>query len=183
VVSLCQGYRFTSPISAALRRSNRSKPFCGPLTDLTGLTPSFRNSPSYLVLEMLVPRFGDLDLARAFLHPDSSLPVSFPGIGIPAEIIRTTIRRGEKICVWGDFDVDGQTSTTLLVQTLRSLGADVRYYIPVRSRESHGVHIESLIPIIESGTRLLLTCDTGITAFRPDHAQGRPAIITDHRSR
>ncbi len=53
------------------------------------------------------------------------------------------MRSNELICIWGDFDVDGQTSTTLLVQTLQAIGANVTYYIPIRGKESHGVHIES----------------------------------------
>ena len=87
------------------------------------------------------------------------------------------------ICVWGDFDVDGQTSTALLVQTLRALGANVIYYIPIRGKESHGVHIESLKPIIDNGAKLIVTCDTGITAHEAvDYANSRgvDVVITDH---
>ncbi|MBK8780539.1 MAG: single-stranded-DNA-specific exonuclease RecJ [Anaerolineales bacterium] len=85
--------------------------------------------------------------------------------------------------MWGDFDVDGQTSTTLLVQTLRALGANVSYYIPIRGKESHGVHIESLKPIIDGGVKLIVTCDTGITAHEAiDYANSRSVdvVITDH---
>ena len=81
------------------------------------------------------------------------------------------------------IDVDGQTSTALLVQSLRALNANVVYYVPVRGRESHGVHIESLTPIIDNGAKLLLTCDTGITAHKAiDHANSRGVgvIVTDH---
>ena len=67
------------------------------------------------------------------------------------------IRKNDLICVWGDFDVDGQTSTALLVQTLQILKANVIYYIPIRGKESHGVHIESLKPILDNGAKLLLT--------------------------
>ncbi len=66
------------------------------------------------------------------------------------ERVLQAIRNRELICVWGDFDVDGQTSTSLLVQTLQGLGANVIYYIPIRGKESHGVHIESLKPILDS---------------------------------
>jgi single-stranded-DNA-specific exonuclease len=79
--------------------------------------------------------------------------------------------------------VDGQTSTTLLVQTLRAIGAKVVYYIPIRGKESHGVHIESLKPIIDNGATLIVTCDTGITAHEAvDYANSRgvDVIITDH---
>ena len=137
-----------------------------------------------LIAQTLVRRgFSDPAAARAFLHPDELPSTPFPGIEQAAEIIRAAIRKGEAICVWGDFDVDGQTSTTLLVQTLRGLGADVRYYIPVRGRESHGVHIESLQPILDNGARLIVTCDTGITAHAAVdyiHERGAQVVITDH---
>ena len=137
-----------------------------------------------LIAQTLVRRgFSDPAAARAFLHPDELPSTPFPGIEQAAEIIRAAIRKGESICVWGDFDVDGQTSTTLLVQTLRALGADVRYYIPVRGRESHGVHIESLRPILDHGARLIVTCDTGITAHAAVdyiHERGAQVVVTDH---
>ena len=87
------------------------------------------------------------------------------------------------ICVWGDFDVDGQTSTTVLVQTLQALGGNVVYYIPIRGKESHGVHIETLKPILDNGATLLLTCDTGITAYEAidyTNSRGVDVVITDH---
>jgi len=120
---------------------------------------------------------------EAFLHPEANPSIPFPDVDSPVELINEAIRNSERICVWGDFDVDGQTSTTLLVQTLRILGADVVYYIPIRGKESHGVHIESLRPIIDNGAKLLLTCDTGITANEAvDYAisRGVKVIITDH---
>ncbi|WKZ39196.1 MAG: single-stranded-DNA-specific exonuclease RecJ [Anaerolineales bacterium] len=121
--------------------------------------------------------------AEAFLHPERFTSTQFPGIESAVELIKLAIRSGDKICVWGDFDVDGQTSTALLVQTLQALNANVVYYVPVRGRESHGVHIDSLKPIIENGAKLLLTCDTGITAHDAiDYANSRglDVIVTDH---
>ena len=79
--------------------------------------------------------------------------------------------------------MDGQTSTTLLVQTLQAIGANVTYYIPIRGKESHGVHIESLKPIIDNGAKLIITCDTGITAYDAiDYANSRgvDVVVTDH---
>lgn len=99
------------------------------------------------------------------------------------ERVSLAIRRRERICIWGDFDVDGQTATAILVETLRSLGADVTYYIPVRARESHGVHIPRLKEIIDYGAQLIITCDTGITAHEAvNYAQSRgvDVVITDH---
>lgn len=121
--------------------------------------------------------------AEAFLHPEKTPPSQFPDIEKAVDLIRTAIGNGDKICVWGDFDVDGQTSTALLVQTLRALNADVIFYVPIRGKESHGIHIESLKPIIENGIKLLLTCDTGITAHEAidyANANGLTVIVTDH---
>lgn len=121
--------------------------------------------------------------AEAFLYPEKNPSSQFPNIEQAVDLIQMAIRNGEKICVWGDFDVDGQTSTALLVQTLQSLNANVVYYVPVRGKESHGIHIDSLKPIIDNGAKLLLTCDTGITAHETiDYANSRglTTVITDH---
>ena len=120
---------------------------------------------------------------EAFLHPEAMPPSQFPNIAELTERILLATRRSERICVWGDFDVDGQTSTALLVQALQTLGADVVYYIPVRGRESHGVHINSLAPILDGGVKLLITCDTGITAHDAIdycNSRGVDVLITDH---
>lgn len=141
-----------------------------------GLTP--------LIAQTLLRRgIRSPDAAEVYLYPEKNSPSQFPNIQQAVDLIDPAIRSGEKICVWGDFDVDGQTSTALLVQTLQALNANVVYYVPVRGRESHGVHIESLKPIIENGAKLLLTCDTGITAHEAiDYANSRglTVIVTDH---
>ena len=123
------------------------------------------------------------DSARAFLHPDELPSTPFPNIEPAVARIRESIRNNESICVWGDFDVDGQTSTTLLVQALQMLNANVIYYIPIRGKESHGVHIESLKPILDNGAKLIVTCDTGITAHEAveyANSRGVDVVITDH---
>lgn len=137
-----------------------------------------------LVAQTLVRRgITTLQEAQAFLHPDTLPSTPFPNIEPAVERINSAMRKGEKICIWGDFDVDGQTSTTLLMQALQSLGANVLYYIPIRGKESHGVHIESLKPIIDNDAKLIVTCDTGITAHEAvDYANSRgvDVVITDH---
>ena len=124
-----------------------------------------------------------LSLRARFLHPDSIPSAPFPEIEMRLNILLLTMRSNKSICVWGDFDVDGQTSTTLLVQTLQAISANVMYYIPIRGKESHGVHIESLKPIIDNGVKLIITCDTGITAYDAiDYANSRgvEVVVTDH---
>ena len=137
-----------------------------------------------LVAQTLIRR-GILtpDAVQAFLHPDTLPSTPFPDIEKAVAVIQSAIQRNDRICVWGDFDVDGQTSTALLVQTLRALGADVVYYIPIRGKESHGVHMESLKPILDHGAKLIITCDTGITAHEAinyANSRGVDVIVTDH---
>ncbi len=121
--------------------------------------------------------------AQAFLYPETTPSTPFPNIEPAVDIIHAAIQRGDRICVWGDFDVDGQTSTALLVQTLQALGADIVYYIPIRGKESHGVHVGTLTPILDGGVKLVITCDTGITAHDAIdfcNSRGVEVIITDH---
>jgi single-stranded-DNA-specific exonuclease len=153
-----------------------------PPVDIPASFPDLGLPP--LIARTLVRRgISDPAAARAFLRPDELPPTPFPGIEKAVDAINMAIRKKEPICVWGDFDVDGQTSTALLVQTLQALGANVTYYIPVRGRESHGVHIESLKPILDNGSRLIVTCDTGVTAHEAvDYANSRgvEVVVTDH---
>ncbi len=126
------------------------------------------------------------DAARDFLHPADShraRPSDLPGVTEAAARIATALDRRESICVWGDFDVDGQTATALLVQTLGALGISPSYYVPVRAREGHGVHTGSLGTLIDRGAQLVVTCDTGISAHEAvEYARGRGVdfVITDH---
>ncbi len=141
------------------------------------------NLPPFIEQTLVRRGITTPEAVKAFLHPDTLPSTAFPNIGHAVERINLAIRKDEMICVWGDFDVDGQTSTALLVQALQALGANVVYYIPIRGKESHGVHIESLKPILDNGTKLIVTCDTGITAHEAvDHANSRnvDVIITDH---
>jgi len=124
--------------------------------------------------------------ARAFLNPDAYTPTppeALPDLERAAARLTEAIARGEQICVWGDFDVDGQTSTTLLVATLRELGGRVRYHIPVRATESHGISLPHLAAEIDAGAELVLTCDTGVSedeAIAYANERGVPVIVTDH---
>ncbi len=124
--------------------------------------------------------------ARAFLEP-GLYPVTpasaLPDLDPALRRIWKALRQNERICIWGDFDVDGQTATTVLVQTLRAIGANVTYHIPVRARESHGIKIEYLKIEIDNGAQLILTCDTGISeheAVTYATSRGVDMLITDH---
>ncbi|MBL8134328.1 MAG: DHH family phosphoesterase, partial [Anaerolineae bacterium] len=140
-----------------------------------------------LVAAALVRRgIADPDAARAFLDPDlyhPADPFDLPDMDRAVARLRRAIEHREQIAIWGDFDVDGQTATALLVEGLRALGADPRWYIPDRQSEGHGIHIPALGRLIDAGAHLLVTCDTGVAAHEPiDYAKSRgvDAIITDH---
>ena len=126
--------------------------------------------------------------ARAFLDPSAYQPASpldLPDMDRAVERIRRAIQQRETICVWGDFDVDGQTSTALLVSALRDLGAQVIYHIPHRQNEGHGINLPYLQQMIDAGATLILTCDTGISAHDAvDYAlaRGIDMVITDHHN-
>jgi single-stranded-DNA-specific exonuclease len=141
------------------------------------------NLPPLIAQTLLRRGINSPEEAEAFLDPGTIPPTPFPNIEPAVERILLAIRNKEMVCVWGDFDVDGQTSTALLVQTLQAIGSNVVYYIPIRGKESHGVHVESLKPILDNGATLIVTCDTGITAHEAvDYANSRgvDVVITDH---
>ena len=97
--------------------------------------------------------------------------------------IRGAMARGERIVVYGDYDVDGITATCTLVDYLRSKGADCAYYIPNRLREGYGLTRTAMEQLYEEGTRLLITVDSGITADEEIAAArdlGIQVVITDH---
>lgn len=132
--------------------------------------------------------FASAEEAGKFLDPRESAfeqVFSFPGMESALERIRRAIRLHQKIGVWGDFDVDGQTSTAVLIGTLRACGADAEYHVPVRGPESHGISLPFLTSFLSQGIDLLITCDTGISAneaaeyCRRKHVD---LIITDHHA-
>ena len=140
-----------------------------------------------LVAEILVRRgFKDVQSAKAFLDPSKYTPTSpfeMPGMETAVERIWEAIHHHQLIGVWGDFDVDGQTATTLLLTALKALGGKVSYHIPVRETESHGINLPKLEDLIQQGVKLLVTCDTGIAAHPAiDFANAHQVevVVTDH---
>ncbi len=141
------------------------------------------------VVATLLAQRGITDPAEiaGFLDPDQYTPApasDLPDMTAAVETLATGIAREDRILIWGDFDVDGQTATALLLEGLGALGANTAFYIPDRLTESHGVHIPSLASLIAThNPAILLTCDTGITAYEAldyANAQGLLVIVTDH---
>jgi single-stranded-DNA-specific exonuclease len=99
------------------------------------------------------------------------------------ERIRTAVAEGTRICVHGDYDVDGICATALAVLILRELGAEVDWHLPSRFEEGYGVAGQTLARLAEEGYGLVLTVDCGITAVEEIAAarqQGLDVIVTDH---
>ncbi len=142
-----------------------------------------------VIAESLVRRGFDTPAAASrFLDPANYIPAppdDLPDMGKAVSRLQRALDQKQPILVWGDFDVDGQTSTALLVAALRDRGANVAYHIPNRFREGHGVHLPTLKTLLDGGIDLLLTCDTGIAAHESvAYAQSRgiDVIITDHHT-
>lgn len=113
------------------------------------------------------------------LHP----PQWLSGMERAVSRIREAIERGEIIGIYGDYDVDGQTSTALLVRVLSKLGARLRTHIPHRTKEGYGLNLAALQRLRDEGCTLVVTVDCGITGV-PEAAwakqNGLDLIVTDH---
>ena len=122
----------------------------------------------------------------AFLNPSLDHlhdPSLLPDLDVGVDRLIAAIQSGEKICVHGDYDVDGVTSTALLVRTLRALKANVGYHLPHRRRDGYGIKPAAVADAVRDGVKLILTCDCGITACETVHRAneaGIDVIVTDH---
>ena len=116
---------------------------------------------------------------RDFL-PDPSI---FADMDTAAERLAQAVLSGEKVTIYGDYDVDGATSAALLVRLLRELGGRPEYYIPDRLLEGYGPSGEALVRLGESGSTLVVTVDCGAMAhdaLAMAHAAGIDVIVVDH---
>jgi single-stranded-DNA-specific exonuclease len=144
---------------------------------------------SPLVAQLLLNRGLDgPDAARRFLDaPLSGLhpPDLLPGVPEAAARILDAVAQGRKVCVYGDYDVDGVTGSAILLGVLRLLGATVDLYLPHRLEEGYGLNRDALRQIAESGSSLVVTVDCGIAALaEAEEARqlGLELIVTDHHA-
>ncbi|MGA2441619.1 MAG: single-stranded-DNA-specific exonuclease RecJ [Tepidisphaeraceae bacterium] len=142
---------------------------------------------SPLIGQMLLNRgISGLEQAQAFLRPSLKTlaePELLPGLTAAAQRLARAIRDGEKIVIYGDYDVDGITATSILWHAITLLGGKVESYIPHRIDEGYGLNSEALGQIIDNGAKLIVTVDCGITALEPAgvaRQRGVDLIITDH---
>jgi single-stranded-DNA-specific exonuclease len=150
----------------------------GELVRALGISP--------LTAAVLVRR-GHSDAAEARRFLDGEQPPHDPfllgDMAAACEQIRAAVEQGRRICVHGDYDVDGIAATALAVLLLRELGADIAWHLPSRFDEGYGVRSETLSRLADAGCGLVLTVDCGITAAAEvAEAKGRglDVIVTDH---
>ena len=144
-------------------------------------------SVSHTLAQVLTRRgLSDPAAARAFLAADVRHPLSaFGGLHEGAEVVLRHIRAGSRITVHGDYDVDGVSSTAILVRVLRTLGARVDSYLPSRLEDGYGLAAPTVARLAARGTQLLLTADCAITAVdevAAARAAGMEVVVTDHHT-
>ncbi len=134
--------------------------------------------------------------ARGIEHPDAFLspslmdlhnPSLIPDLDDAAQRIFDGVRRGERIVIYGDYDVDGTTACAILFHTLRAIepSADVQTYLPHRIDEGYGLHADAITRLADEGADLIISVDCGITAVeeaRLARTLGVDLIITDHHN-
>lgn len=130
---------------------------------------------------------SDIDIRRFLRSPLSSLhdPFLLPDMRNAVERLEKALETGEKIAVYGDYDVDGITATCLLTDYLRSKNADCVYFIPNRSDDGYGLHAPVIRELKASGVTLIVTVDVGIMAFEAALVakdEGVDLIVTDHHN-
>jgi single-stranded-DNA-specific exonuclease len=128
----------------------------------------------------------DPDVAERYLNPQLKHlpdPFSMKGVDVAANRIADAIQANERITLYGDYDVDGVTSTSLLASFLKMHGVEARSYIPKRLIEGYGLNEEAVNTIAGWGTDLLITLDCGITAseeIQRANEHGIQTIVVDH---
>ncbi|MDQ3067041.1 MAG: single-stranded-DNA-specific exonuclease RecJ [Actinomycetota bacterium] len=141
---------------------------------------------SEVTASILVRRgYTDVEEARAFVRGEIEPhdPFLLGDMAVAVERIRAAITAGKRICVHGDYDVDGICATALAVLALRELGADVEWHLPSRFEEGYGVSGDTISRLADEGCALLITVDCGITAVdevAAAKARGLDVIVTDH---
>jgi single-stranded-DNA-specific exonuclease len=124
--------------------------------------------------------------AKKFLSPDIKdlhNPYEMSGMSKTVERIEDAIKNKQKICIYGDYDVDGITSVAMLYSYIKELGGNVTYYIPNRADEGYGLNIEAIDKILSQNVELIITVDCGIRSIEEVEAvniAGADIIITDH---
>lgn len=143
-----------------------------------------------LVKKILAGRgISDEAEVKRFLNPSIKEYMPNPSVltdvDAAARIIADAVQRREKIAIYGDYDVDGITSTAIFVKYLRAINADVIWHLPTREGEGYGLNNEAIDEIANNDARLLVTVDCGISGVGEvahARARGLRVVVTDHHS-
>lgn len=143
------------------------------------------NLPSIIAMLLSIRGINTRDAIEDFLSNDSELasPFEIKDMDKAVGRIKRAIEEGEPVCVYGDYDADGVTSTTLMYSYLETVGANVMYYIPSREDEGYGMNIKAVDFLNEKGIKLIITVDNGIAAINEiSYAKslGIDTVVTDH---
>ncbi|USB34287.1 single-stranded-DNA-specific exonuclease RecJ [Paenibacillus sp. YPG26] len=142
---------------------------------------------SVVFAELLVRRgLADPESADKFIRGSLGElhdPYLLSGMKAAVPRIQRAVETGEHILIYGDYDADGVSSTSLMIRLMSHLGASYEYYIPHRSKEGYGLHIHAIDEARKSGVSLIITVDTGVSAveqIRHANTLGIDVIVTDH---
>ncbi|MBK6088102.1 single-stranded-DNA-specific exonuclease RecJ [Ruminococcus difficilis] len=143
--------------------------------------------PMLIAMLLDIRGITDEDSIIDFLSNETltASPFEIKDMDKAVERIQAAIEDGERICIYGDFDADGVTSTALLYSYLSDIGADAMYYIPSRETEGYGMHREAIARLYERGVKLIITVDNGVAAVdEVAYAKtlGIDTVITDHHA-
>jgi len=153
--------------------------------DAQALADRLKVSP--LVAQILLTRgISDPQDCQTFLRPTLAAlhrPETLAGVTQAADRIARAIRDKQKIVIYGDYDVDGITASSILWHAIRTLGGHAEYYVPHRIDEGYGLNPSAIAQLCDQGAKLIITVDCGITAIEPANVardRGVDLIITDH---
>src|SRR6185295_16480575 len=160
---------------------------CGQRESQTALAIHQRHGLPEILARIIASRGIALDEVENFLDPSIRRMMPDPSIltdmDKAAERLADAVEKREKIAIFGDYDVDGATSTALLVRVLRATGIDPLFHIPDRLFEGYGPNIDAVRKLAERGATLLVTVDCGTTsheALAEAHKLGFDVIVIDH---
>ncbi|MBC8158655.1 MAG: single-stranded-DNA-specific exonuclease RecJ [Alphaproteobacteria bacterium] len=153
----------------------------------TALALTQRLDAPELIGRILAARGVGLDDVETFLDPSLRHllpdPSHLKGMEAATERLARAVMQGEKVAVYGDYDVDGATSAALLTRYVRAVGGTAAIYIPDRIDEGYGPNVEAFLGLGREGASLIVTVDCGTTAFEPLKAAadaGIDVIVADH---
>lgn len=141
------------------------------------------NVPEICAAVLLARGIKDEEVGNFLDMPEHFDPMEFSDMEKAVGIIEVAVGSLQKICVYGDYDADGITSTALLYNFLKSKGAEVVYYIPDRETEGYGLNQEAVKKLASEGVKLIVTVDNGVSAYDEVNLAkelGMKVVITDH---